>query len=636
MALAQKRRAEGFELLAWTSEAAAPLEAAGLRPLTPQAVLPEDAADRVDEAAIAWTRSFGNRRLWDGRSLRELSSWKGLSLWWFAELYLFHSTRATGHVRTIETFLEILRATDPGEVEAAGLSTDETLLLERACVARGVLFHGGVRRPRWASWLGERKVLLHARWVRIKARATAAKSWLLGPVRMPPADRRRVVFLSHAAFWKTRTLPDGSSQAYEHYFDRLIPGVAQEPGLEPLVVAVGPHTSFKRRGRRARLREWLGLGGRGAGPFVHMNRFTTGRVVASQRQALGEARALWRRLRGSAGAHEAFSHAGVRFADLCEADFAALLLLQLPWAVRSYEEVATLVESAKPALLCLYAEDSGWGRAAEAACRAASVPTLAIQHGVLYPRYFSYQHGADEAECPRPDRTAVFGEAARRYLIAEGHYRPESLVVTGSPKFDDLLETSRRWDREALRRELGVADDERLVVAASRYRGIRPTHRAIGSVFPALVAAAETLDGVQLVVKPHPAEAAEPYLARVRQAGCRRTRVVPPSTDLLQLLYAADALVTVESLSAVEALVLGRPILILNMPTNQREMVERGAALGVPAGADPGPALSRLLLDTATREALAAARDRYLPEVAFGLDGRATERVLSLIRETAC
>jgi len=633
--LAQKRRAEGFELLAWTSEAAAPLEAAGLRPLTPQGVLPEDAAAHVDDAAISWTRAFGNRRLWDGRSLRELSSWKGLSLWWFAELYLFHSTRATGHVRAIETFLEILRATDPGEAEAVGLSADETVLLERACLARGVLFHGGARRARLSSWLGERKVLLRARWVGVKTRFTAAKSWLRGPVRLPPAERRRVVFLSHAAFWKTRTLPDGSSQAYEHYFGRLIPGVAEEKELAPYVVVVGPFTSFKRRGVGARLREWLGLGRR-RGPFVHMNRFTTPRVVASQRRALGEALSLWRRLRRSAGAHEAFSHAGVRFADLCETDLAALLLLQLPWAVRSYEEVAALLESAKPALLCLYAEDSGWGRAAEAACRAASVPTLAVQHGVLYPRYFSYQHGADEAECPRPDRTAVFGEAARRYLIAEGHYRPESLVVTGSPKFDDLLETSRRWDREALRRELGVAAEQRLVVVASRHRGIRPTHRAIGSVFPALVAAAEALEGVWLVVKPHPAEAAEPYLARVRQAGSRRCRVVSPSTDLLPLLYAADALVTVESLSAVEALVLGRPILILNMPTNQREMVERGAALGVPAGADPGPALSRLLFDAATREALAAARARYLPEVAFGLDGGATERVLSLIRETAC
>ena len=42
----------------------------------------------------------------------------------------------------------------------------------------------------------------------------------------------------------------------------------------------------------------------------------------------------------------------------------------------------------------------------------------------------------------------------------------------------------------------------------------------------------------------------------------------------MELLHAADALCTVESLSAVEALVLGRPVLVLNTPTNLRELVE--------------------------------------------------------------
>ena len=53
------------------------------------------------------------------------------------------------------------------------------------------------------------------------------------------------------------------------------------------------------------------------------------------------------------------------------------------------------------------------------------------------------------------------------------------------------------------------------------------------------------------------------------------------------MLHAADALVTVESLSAVEALALGRPVLLLNMPNNMRELVDEGAALGVSEGEDP-------------------------------------------------
>ena len=111
--------------------------------------------------------------------------------------------------------------------------------------------------------------------------------------------------------------------------------------------------------------------------------------------------------------------------------------------------------------------------------------------------------------------------------------------------------------------------------------------------------------------------------------------MLPARADLLALLHAADVLVTVESLSAVEAIVLDKPVLVLNAPTNLREMVEEGVALGVPAGEDPTDALRRALFDAPTREALAAARARYRPQIAYGEDGRATARILALVREVA-
>jgi glycosyltransferase involved in cell wall biosynthesis len=121
----------------------------------------------------------------------------------------------------------------------------------------------------------------------------------------------------------------------------------------------------------------------------------------------------------------------------------------------------------------------------------------------------------------------------------------------------------------------------------------------------------------------------------LRAARAERTTLLPSSTELLPLLHAADVLVTVESLSAVEALVLGRPVVILNTPTNLRALVDAGAALGVPLGEDPVAALRRALFDPTTREALAKARARYLSDVAHGVDGGATSRILALLRAVA-
>jgi hypothetical protein len=619
-------------VVAWDEAAERALRDGGLAARTVEQVLGAEAAEEVDTAAVRWTKDWGRQPLLDGCSFRDLYEWKGVSLWWFAELFLHHSTEAARYVRVIETVHRLLDREAPDEVEAHGLPEDEASLVARACLARGVLFHGGaVRRGRRRTVAAVRR---RARWNAVKAWATATKAAFAGPPPGPGPGAPVALFLSHAAFWRERASDGGGPPpTYEHYFERLIPALGEDGAPRPFVVAVGPRAAFRRRGRGEQLADWLALHADGEG-YVHVNRYFSRRVALETRRGEVLAARIWRELSGRPAVRETFSHRGVSFADLSEADLAATVLLQIPWAIRSYEEMAAVLETVRPAVICLYAESSGWGRAALAAARAARVPAVAVQHGIVYRNYYSYVHDLDEAACPRPDRTAVFGEEARRLLLEMGHYPAHELVMTGSPKLDQLQESARTWDAAATRAELGVAAGERLVVVASRFRGIRSTHQSIGSALPALVRVLEGL-GVRTVVKPHPAEGEEDYARILRETGVTRTRIVAAGTDLLRLLHASDALVTVESLAAVEALVLERPVVVLNAPTNLRAMVEAGVALGVPVGMDPTDTLRRVLFDEKTREELRAARARYRPEIAFGTDGGATARILTLVRSTA-
>jgi hypothetical protein len=627
----------GARIVLWQEDDAPQLEAAGVPFERAGALLSERDKDEIDEAAMAWTKAWGRMPLLDGKSFRELADWRGTSLWWFAELYLHHSTASPQRVRVIETFRRILIAVGADEVEEVGLDAEDALLLARTCSAAKVLFHGAARASRWAARRAVAAISLESRLNTVKTLVSAVKARFAGTPDAGAADagRRRILFLSHAAFWRERQDAEtGTAETYEHYFDRLIPDAEKRPGLSSFVVAVGPRAAFRRRGLGDRFAEWLSAGAR-SGRYVHMNRFLDLAVFRETRRATRRIRWLWRSLRRSPALNDAFSHRGCGFADLATPDLAGTLLLQLPWAVRCCEEMAAALRAVKPSVLCLYAESSGWGRAALAAARRAGVRSVALQHGILYRKYYSYRHDADEADCPRPDRTAVFGEAARRLLIEAGRYPPDGLVTTGSPKFDALLQATRAWDRKAIRARLGVDGGERLLVVASRYRAIRDTHQSIGSAFAGLVQAVESLPDVRCLVKPHPAERPDAYQADLRRAGAGRTRVLPPGADLIELLYAGDALITVESLSAVEALVLGRPVIVLNMPTHLGDLVEAGVALGVPAGGDPRPCLEAALHDGATRAGFDAARDRYLSELAMGVDGKATERILTLLRETA-
>lgn len=587
--------------------------------------------DGIEEAAAAWTKAFGRRAHIEGRPLREALTWMGVPLWYFAELYLHHSTAAPGFVRTLETFARVLDIENPDAVGAFGLRPDESLLLSRLCAARGLDFSGSLPRGLPAR----RKPARESRWNELKAGLSALKHGATGgPPRRPERPGRAcVLFLSHAAFW-TPAESGEPEEWSEHYFGRLIPALKEDPAVDCVVVAVGPRSAHRRRRPTQRLADWL-LPDRLTSAYIPVNRFTTPRVVRETARAAREIRAAHTRLIGDPSLTEAFSHRGVRFDDLCADDLSATMLLQLPWAVRSMEEAREILAWSRPAVLVLYAESSGWGRAALAAARAAGVKSVGVQHGILYPHYFSYLHKEDETDCPIPDLTAVFGEEARRLLIEMGRYPENRIVITGSPKFDSLLERSRKLKPSMIRDSLGLSNADALVLVASRFRPIRDTHQAIGTAFPELVRAVESMDGVAALVKPHPAEPKEPYEEVLKRLGSRNVGLVNPTQDLGALLVASDVLVTVESLSAVEALVVGRPVVVLNMPTNLRSLVESGAALGVPAGADPRPVLERALFDEPSRKALEAARRRYLDEVARGVDGQATRRLVELVRKTA-
>lgn len=590
-----------------------------------------EASDAIEDTAELWTKSFGRRAQVRGVPLRDTLRWRDTPLWYFAELYLHHSTKVSGFVRLLETFARVLETETADEVRSHGLSPEETVLLSRLCAARGVDFDGEVPAPPQPPSNAEAT----GRWNAIKTALSSLKRAAGGgpPAREHDPSRTAVLFLSHAAFW-TDGSADGTGEAKEHYFGELIPALSSDPSLDCVVVAVGPEAAHRRRTTRSRVLDWLRPAAKSSA-YVPVNRFTTARVVRETTRATEEIKKVYDGLRNDVSLAEALSHREVRFDDLAAEDLAATMLLQLPWAVRSMEETTEILEWAKPKVLVLYAESSGWGRAALAAARERSVKTVAIQHGIVYPHYFSYRHEADEADCPLPDVTAVFGEEAKRLLMQMGRYPEDRLVVTGSPKFDALLERSRRLKPELIRRSLGLAEGDALVVVASRFRPIRETHQAIGAAFPLLVTAVESLADVAALVKPHPAEPADPYEAVLKQMASRSVAVVASKADLGELLVASDALVTVESLSAVEALVLGRPVVVLNMPTNLRSLVESGAAWGVYRGDDVRSALEKVLFDSNIRWGLERARLRYLDQVACGVDGRATERLLKLIRQTA-
>lgn len=627
---ARAARARGDRVIAFSDEASGRLEAAAIPFSRSVDALGDDPEMPLYRAAADWTRAFGTKaRDAKGETLRAALRYRETTLWWWAELYLHHNTEAARRVRFLETAARVIEQFGGSSVRTHGLSTDETLLTERLCAARNLGFTRGetARDTRPGARSAMTSGLLEAS----KLVATAAKSAGGPDERLVP---RSVVFISHAAFWKTRIGADGREESYEHYFDALLSG-AKRLGLPVVTLGVGPQSTFRTRTASEKWKERLSL--QKDERYVHINRFVTPKVAAAALKAFGSALGVRNRFQGAPSLRSAFSHRGVAFDDLSPEDLGRTLLHQVPWAARCLLEFDAAFQELDPRLVCLYAESSGLGRAAIESARALKVKTLGVQHGILYPNYFSYERtAADVADgTPLADTTATYGADGVRLLEASFKYPKGRVVATGSPRYDGLRAEIERVDRGEGRRSLGVGPDDRLIVLASRHKGIRDTHKASGPAFSGFLDAVGRIEGAQLIVKPHPAEPADAYARDIAASGLGdRVRVIA-DRSLTDLLPAADLLVTVESLSATEALVAGVPVVVLRHPSNLRDVVASGAAIGVPDGVDPKAAIESLLFDEAIRANWRKSRDAFLDDVAHGVDGRALDRLLDLVSTMA-
>ncbi len=291
------------------------------------------------------------------------------------------------------------------------------------------------------------------------------------------------------------------------------------------------------------------------------------------------------------------------------------------------------------------------GRVAAAVARRLGVPSVHVPHAV-FPR----------ARVPMPwhgaglfaDLVCAPGEFSRAGYLAAG-VDPEAVIVTGCPRWDEYAgcdETRRHAYRVAVAQALRLDPAAPIVlfgpswIERSTANASRHVPAAL-AVYQGVLAAAHThaAAGVQLVVKLHPGEFTRPgvrpetlvegHVGVARRAGV--TRIAVTAGHRVELVAAADVVVTVNSNLGLEALMCGRPL--VNVPLIREEADSLFAAdTGVLALKDPAEteaAVSIVLADAGLRARLAADGRAALRHYVHAPDGHASERVAAVVTAIA-
>ena len=592
-------------------------DARGVRRVRLGDYLDAERAERADRDANAWVKSLRGVPI-EGLPFRERFTHRGDSLWWFAELYL-HKLQVANHVfRTLLALDALVEREQPSQMGADASSPHVRLLARRVAERDGLAWIGGGRRlvPSWLEHVG------------IAARAhlfMAASAWARATrPAAPPARRTAVAAFVHAAFWRDHE---------EQYVGPVLRELeAALPAGDVALVGLGPETSYKARTWHHRL---SARRRRDRAPRALVEGLASAAQLEPSRGVWRRRRAIFAALAGSEALRQAAVIRGCDAWPLVEPALMGVAYLQFPWSAQVMDQLGAALDALTPGAVVTYAEAGGWGRALVLEARRRGIASAGLQHGFIYRHWLNYLHEPDEmapasgnpgdAGFPFPTLTLLYDDFAAAHLRSAGRFPPAALAVTGSARLDLLVHRAglvTADDMERMRRAVGAEEGQSVVVVAAKFT-------QIARVFAQLVREAGDLPGVRLVVKPHPAETAAPYLSAAQGAG--HVAIAPAGVDLADLTRVARLLVTVNSTAAIEAMVMGVPSLVLAMPNNLTPFVEAGAMSGVYEGGPIGPALRALLADERGRAELLRQSEAFMERYRVRSDGGAARRAAEAI-----
>ncbi|MFC2004691.1 UDP-N-acetylglucosamine 2-epimerase [Chloroflexota bacterium] len=226
------------------------------------------------------------------------------------------------------------------------------------------------------------------------------------------------------------------------------------------------------------------------------------------------------------------------------------------------------------------------------------------------------------------DKLATSGEKMRHMYLESG-LEPERVVATGIAHFDGLFNRDKGKDRQILLNH-GIDPDKQFIIFAT---DVLPMNEA-ESMLAGVIDAIQKIKDIHLVVKVHPREEVGPFQTIVERYHIPSLQVVK-DIDLYALLCNCQLVITKGSTVALEAMMIGKPVIILDLGGVSVAVpyLNEGAAIGIYREQDIEEAILKILYDEESRRRLKADRDKFVRNWAHEPDGRASERIVMLMKE---
>jgi hypothetical protein len=286
--------------------------------------------------------------------------------------------------------------------------------------------------------------------------------------------------------------------------------------------------------------------------------------------------------------------------------------------IRTYTDIYfDLIARVKPDIVILLNEISLSDRLAALVSAKVGTASISIQHG-LYIGHAYHKLTTD--------RVIVWGAEPKKFWEKLG-CKPEQVISVGSfahEKWRALIDKKRTvFPADRRPRILFLGQNPAAFISA-------PIHRkTVDSVFGTI----QLLPKYHFIIKPHPAENARPYYEARNKLPSNSNVEIRIAGSIEDVILESDLVITVFSTAGLEAMLLGKPVIVLNL-SHESSIAPYVHAAELVESAELLPqAIQMIVEDTDRQQALVSAGKKYADEYFGIIDGYAADLAIRVIKD---